>query len=53
MGYFYWYALGILVPYEYTDTPHIPPAPMTLTSLKSTAAGLVIDYWPNNINIAV
>ena len=26
---------------------------MTLTSLKVTAAGLVIDYWPNNINIAV
>ena len=29
MGYFYWYALGMLVPYEGTDTPHIPPAPMT------------------------
>ncbi len=35
MGYLYWYALGILVPYEIT------------------AAGLVIDYWPNDINIAV
>lgn len=35
MGYLYWYALGILVPYEIT------------------AAGLVIDYWPNNVNIAV
>ena len=35
MGYLYWYALGILVPYEIT------------------AAGLVIDFWPNNVNIAV
>ncbi|KAH0835996.1 putative proline-specific permease put4 [Fonsecaea pedrosoi] len=35
LGYLYWYALGILVPYEIT------------------AAGLVIDYWPNNVNIAV
>ena len=35
MGYLYWYALGILVPYEVT------------------AAGLVINYWPNDINIAV
>ncbi|KKY13729.1 putative proline permease [Phaeomoniella chlamydospora] len=35
LGYLYWYALGILVPYEVT------------------AAGLVIDYWPNDINIAV
>ena len=26
---------------------------MTLTSLTVTAAGLVIDYWPDNINIAV
>src|ERR1700761_9212355 len=35
LGYLYWYALGILVPYEIT------------------AAGLVIDYWPNNVHIAV
>lgn len=35
LGYLYWYALGILVPYEIT------------------AAGLVIDYWPNDVNIAV
>lgn len=35
MGYLYWYALGILVPYEVT------------------AAGLVIDYWHNDVNIAV
>ena len=35
MGYLYWYALGILVPYEVT------------------AAGLVINYWHNDINIAV
>jgi amino acid transporter len=35
LGYLYWYALGILVPYEIT------------------AAGLVINYWPNDINIAV
>lgn len=35
LGYLYWYALGILVPYEIT------------------AAGLVIDYWPNSVNIAV
>ncbi|KIW98584.1 uncharacterized protein Z519_00245 [Cladophialophora bantiana CBS 173.52] len=35
LGYLYWYALGILVPYEIT------------------AAGLVINYWPNNVNIAV
>ncbi|KAK4935491.1 hypothetical protein LTR10_023449 [Elasticomyces elasticus] len=35
LGYLYWYALGILVPYEVT------------------AAGLVIDYWHNDINIAV
>lgn len=35
LGYLYWYALGILVPYEIT------------------AAGLVIDYWSNDINIAV
>lgn len=35
LGYLYWYALGILVPYEIT------------------AAGLVIDYWPNTVNIAV
>lgn len=35
LGYLYWYALGILVPYEIT------------------AAGLVIGYWPNDINIAV
>ena len=35
LGYLYWYALGILVPYEVT------------------AAGLVINYWPNNVNIAV
>jgi amino acid transporter len=35
LGYLYWYALGILVPYEVT------------------AAGLVIDYWPNDVNIAV
>ena len=35
MGYLYWYALGILVPYEIT------------------AAGVVIDYWHPNVNIAV
>jgi amino acid transporter len=35
LGYLYWYALGILVPYEIT------------------AAGLVISYWPNTVNIAV
>ncbi|KAL2413512.1 putative proline-specific permease put4 [Exophiala dermatitidis] len=35
LGYLYWYALGILVPYEVT------------------AAGLVINYWPNDVNIAV
>lgn len=35
LGWLYWYALGILVPYEIT------------------AAGLVIDYWPNPVNIAV
>lgn len=35
LGYLYWYALGILVPYEIT------------------AAGLVIDYWPNDVHIAV
>ena len=35
LGYLYWYALGILVPYEIT------------------AAGLVIDYWNNPVNIAV
>lgn len=35
LGYLYWYALGILVPYEIT------------------AAGLVIDYWPNPVHIAV
>ncbi|RMZ74884.1 hypothetical protein DV737_g5626, partial [Chaetothyriales sp. CBS 132003] len=35
LGYLYWYALGILVPYEIT------------------AAGLVIDYWQNDVNIAV
>lgn len=35
LGYLYWYALGILVPYEIT------------------AAGLVINYWPNDVNIAV
>lgn len=35
LGYLYWYALGILVPYEIT------------------AAGLVIDYWENPVNIAV
>ena len=35
LGWLYWYALGILVPYEIT------------------AAGLVIDFWPNDINIAV
>ena len=35
LGYLYWYALGILVPYEVV------------------AAGLVINYWPNEINIAV
>lgn len=35
LGYLYWYALGILVPYEIT------------------AAGLVIDYWPNPVNIGV
>lgn len=35
LGYLYWYALGILVPYEIT------------------AAGLVIDYWPNTVHIAV
>ena len=34
-GYLYFYALGILVPYEVT------------------AAGLVIDYWHSDINIAV
>ncbi|KIV94622.1 hypothetical protein PV10_02373 [Exophiala mesophila] len=35
LGYLYWYALGILVPYEIT------------------AAGLVINYWPNDVHIAV
>ena len=35
LGYLYWYALGILVPYEIT------------------AAGLVIDYWDNPVNIGV
>lgn len=35
LGYLYWYALGILIPYEVT------------------VAGLVINYWPNDINIAV
>lgn len=35
LGWLYWYALGILVPYEIT------------------AAGLVIDYWDNPVNIAV
>jgi yeast amino acid transporter len=35
LGYLYWYALGILVPYEIT------------------AAGLVINYWHNGVNIAV
>ncbi|KAF9888641.1 alpha-1,4-glucan branching enzyme [Aspergillus nanangensis] len=35
LGYLYWYALGILVPYELT------------------AAALVINYWPNGVNIAV
>lgn len=35
LGYLYWYALGILIPYEVT------------------AAGLVINYWPNDVNIAV
>jgi yeast amino acid transporter len=35
LGYLYWYALGILVPYEIV------------------AAGLVINYWPNEVNIAV
>ncbi|KAJ9136921.1 Proline permease [Pleurostoma richardsiae] len=35
LGYLYWYALGILVPYEVT------------------AAGLVINYWHNSVNIAV
>merc|ERR1711939_598913 len=35
LGYLYWYALGILVPYEVT------------------AAGLVINYWHNDVNIAV
>lgn len=35
LGWLYWYALGILVPYEIT------------------AAGLVIDYWDNPVNIGV
>ncbi|KAK5050874.1 hypothetical protein LTR84_003433 [Exophiala bonariae] len=35
LGYLYWYALGILIPYEIT------------------VAGLVINYWQNDINIAV
>ncbi|KAI7340779.1 histidine permease [Hortaea werneckii] len=35
LGWLYWYALGILVPYEIT------------------AAGLVIDYWENPVNIGV
>lgn len=35
LGWLYFYALGILVPYEIT------------------AAGLIIDYWPNPVNIGV
>ncbi|KAL6253316.1 hypothetical protein RBB50_001039 [Rhinocladiella similis] len=35
LGYLYWYALGVLIPYEIT------------------AAGLVIDFWPNSVNIGV
>lgn len=35
LGWLYWYALGILVPYEIT------------------AAGLVINYWDNPVNIGV
>lgn len=35
LGYLYWYALGILVPYEIV------------------AAGIVIDYWDTDVNIAV
>jgi hypothetical protein len=48
----YRYTLGILVPHEgkllTPSWPHIVNA-----SDKVAAAGLVIDYWPNNINIAV
>lgn len=35
LGYLYWYALGILIPYEVV------------------VAGLIIDYWPNPVHIAV
>lgn len=35
LGYLYWYALGILIPYEVT------------------VAAIVIDYWPNDVHIAV